>query len=66
MSYIPEIRECYRDNFCCDCDNTACGHCGDIGADCPRWTCIYPTNSEQYEDCSNCQWIKDWMEEMKK
>lgn len=53
---------CNRDNLCVDCDNERCRRFGDIGADCPKWTC---DNCPPY-DCEHCQFIKDYIEEYRK
>lgn len=53
MSFI--IRECFRANWCVDCDDNKCVHHGKIGADCPKWKC----DNENTLDCENCDFIKE-------
>ena len=50
------ITECHRNNLCVDCDDSRCGHAGDIGADCPKWRCDMP----EYE-CEDCPWIREYV-----
>ena len=50
------ITECHRNNLCVDCDDSHCGHAGDIGADCPKWKCDMP----EYE-CEDCPWIREYV-----
>ena len=55
----PTITECHRTNLCVDCDDKACSHHGDIGADCPKWKC------DNNHDCEHCEWIKAYTKLMR-
>lgn len=57
------LKECHRKNLCVDCDDHNCAHAGDIGADCPKWTCDM---AEYAYDCSECGWIKRYVDEARK
>ena len=60
LTPLPDIRICYRDNWCVDCDDEKCWHHGDIGADCPKWKC-----DQGFEtDCEDCEFIKELYKEM--
>ena len=52
---------CNLKNLCVDCKSEICGHAGDIGADCPKWTCDMPNYS-----CEECPWIKEYVEKVRK
>ena len=53
-----KLIECTRYNLCVDCDNLACHHCGDIGADCPKYQC----DNDIINDCENCEFIKQYQQ----
>ena len=57
------IQECFRMNLCVDCDNTKCGHCGQLIADCPKYRCDRP--KEAFEDCESCAFLKDFQNKMR-
>lgn len=57
------IQECFRNNLCIDCDNTKCGHCGQLIADCPKYRCDRP--KENFEDCETCAFLKDFQKKMR-
>lgn len=55
------IRECHKKCFCKDCTDEKCVHSGNIRADCPKYRC----NNEVWEDCSQCEFIKEYYKEVK-
>lgn len=57
------LSECTRKNLCCDCDNARCTRIGDKGADCPKWICDNPNG---LDNCDNCDFIDNFIEEMRK
>lgn len=60
----PEIKLslCTKHSLCVDCDSKTCFRAGDIGADCPKYSC----DNTPPNDCENCQWIKDYVQIMRK
>lgn len=60
-----ELKECNKDCFCKDCDDTECSHAGKAEADCPRYTCVFQTYTSEHLDCENCLWLKGWYAEMR-
>lgn len=56
-----KLSECNRDNLCVDCDDKKCNHCGDIGADCPKYQC----DNDITLDCNHCAFIKDYQEKFR-
>lgn len=60
MDYSFEM--CDKKCFCSDCTDTSCIHCGDAGADCPRYQCLYDPLDLQFMNCENCSWLKYWKE----
>lgn len=63
---MVELRECDKNCFCKDCDDAKCWHAGKPEADCPRYHCLYSTDSKEYLDCENCLWLKGWYGEKEK
>ncbi len=57
-----KISECHSNNLCIDCDNWECSHCGDIAADCPKYSC----DNDIKLDCNHCEFIKDFQKEYRK
>ena len=58
-----KIGLCYRKNLCIDCDNTRCGHCGQILADCPKYRCDRPPGF--IEDCETCEFLQEYQKDMR-
>jgi hypothetical protein len=54
------LRECHRNNWCVDCDNTSCLHAGQAIADCPLYRCN--REPDHFEDCESCQLLKEMKE----
>lgn len=53
---------CNKKCFCSDCTDTSCIHCGDAGADCPRYECLYDPGDYRFMCCEDCSWLKYWKE----
>ena len=49
------IEICKRKNWCVDCNDSSCSHCGDIHADCPKWKC----DENNKSDCEHCDFIQE-------
>jgi len=58
-----EIGLCDRKNLCIDCDNTRCGHCGQLLADCPKYRCDRPPGL--IEDCGTCEFLQEYQKDMR-
>ena len=52
-----KLNTCNRDSLCVDCTSTECQHAGDIGADCPKYTC----DNDKPHDCNHCEWMKSYI-----
>jgi len=63
MSGEVSFSICNKRNTCFDCDNTKCWHCGDKGADCPKWTC---DNPKGIDNCDDCEFIDQYIEDERK
>lgn len=56
------MSSCTKKSLCVDCDSKTCHRAGDIGADCPKYKC----DNDIPNDCENCQWIREYVQVMRK
>lgn len=62
---MVELRECTRDCFCKDCDDEECLKAGKREADCPRYSCVFKSDTAEFLDCENCLWLKGYYADMR-